>query len=356
MFKPLILNKAHTTEVSDRPVRKLFKWREDGDLDLHLDFSSMESFLTCNRLAEYKLVHSRNSVPGVALAFGAAMHAALEVWYKLHDEPDKNKVLTLCREAINNAYLEFPRLNFIDEYRTAEFCYDSFLKYLANYSGESVIPVMNESKPMVEFSFAITIGEIYVSSSIFSHYAPGTLTDSPEKESAFLTTDTQIKTHLKWTGICDLLADIGGSVWLVDHKTTSILDQKYFDGFAVAMQPLGYVYAISQAMPEIPIKGFMLNVLACRKPTKTGKAFEPHRSFYTYEPWQFIEWRDNLRALVEEFIANLEANFFPQKTSWCVGKYGKCAFLDVCTMPPDIRLHILQSDQYSANTWKPVSA
>lgn len=160
-----------------------------------------------------------------------------------------------------------------------------------------------------------------------------------------------------------MLAEVNGHLYVVDHKTTSILSQDFFDGFEIAMQPTGYFSAIQAAFPDLPIRGFMVNVLACRKPvaavTKSGrpttsKPFEPHRRQYDYHPWHVAEFKQDALALVEELFANITNKFFPRKTQWCVGKYGKCPFFDVCSLPPESRLEMLMSDNYVYNTWKPV--
>lgn len=280
------------------------------------------------------------------------MHAALEVYYKLHDEEDKSKVLQLCRQAIDASFAE-ATINFLDEYRTPDYCYNCFLQYITHYGKESLTPVKRDDKPLVEFSFALDLAMMEIDSSTFFHYGPGCLTDNEEKE---ISSAGSIPIHIKWTGICDLVATINGENWLIDHKTTSILSADFFDGFNLAMQPVGYVNAAKLAFPDLNIAGFMVNTLACRKPSKTGKGFEPHRSYLRYESWHFDEWKNDVVQLIGEFLHNLTLNNWPKKTTWCVGKYGKCPYLDVCSLPPDYRLHLLESDQYVYNTWKPVSA
>lgn len=174
---------------------------------------------------------------------------------------------------------------------------------------------------------------------------------------------TSLPCSIEWTGIVDMIASLSGEHWLVDHKTTSILSGDFFDGFEIAMQPVGYVAAARAAFPDLDIQGFMVNVLACRKPVSavtasgkksTAKAFEPHRRFYRYDTWKETEFRTDALALIEEFIANLTSNYFPRKTQWCIGKYGKCPFFEVCSLPPEQRMMMLESGTYQENTWKPV--
>jgi len=376
---PLPSVQLHHPAPSQGQTRKLFHWLPDGSLQLRIDWSSIESFLGCNRLAEYKLVHSKSPQPKSALVFGAAMHAALEIWYrnkeKIGNQYDIDTKCTLTREAllqrcylaIESTFAEYP-IGFINDYRTPEYCIQSFAEYLTHYQSEVVVPVTHEQKPLVEFSFSYPLGKIEIPIAIFENWGWGKLSNDEGKESATAAALhdnglTTIPCSIEWTGIVDMIANLSGEHWLVDHKTTSILSGDFFDGFEIAMQPVGYVAAARAAFPDLDIQGFMVNVLACRKPVSavtargnksTAKAFEPHRRFYRYDTWKETEFRTDALALIEEFIANLTSNYFPRKTQWCIGKYGKCPFFEVCSLPPEQRMMMLESGTYQENTWKPV--
>lgn len=377
------------TSAAPANKRKLFHWLPDGSLQLRIDWSSIESFLGCNRLAEYKLIHSKSPQPKSALVFGAAIHAGLEVWYRNKEQigklissngsDDSNSntsgvfltqetLLQRCYLAIESTFAEYP-IGFINDYRTPEFAIQSFHAYLTHYSGEVVTPVIHQDRPLVEFSFSYPLGKIEIPTSVFEQWGYGTLTNDEQREAVThaLTSEGTGPTHIpctiEWTGIVDMIADLSGEHWLVDHKTTSILSGDFFDGFEIAMQPVGYVSAARAAFPELDIQGFMVNVLACRKPVSavtasgkksTAKSFEPHRRFYKYDQWKEDEFRTDALALIEEFIANLTGKYFPRKTQWCIGKYGKCPFFEVCSLPPEQRMMMLESGTYTDNTWKPV--
>lgn len=381
---PLPSVQLHHPAPSQGQTRKLFHWLPDGSLQLRIDWSSIEAFLGCNRLAEYKLVHSKSPGPKSALVFGAAMHAALEIWYRNkekigqavmpdlslaeipHDdsfELSKEALLQRCYLAIESTFAEYP-IGFINDYRTPEYCIQSFAEYLTHYQSEVVVPVTHQQKPLVEFSFSYPLGKIEIPIHIFKDWGYGKLTNDQNMEEQTVASGvTSLPCSIEWTGIVDMIASLSGEHWLVDHKTTSILSGDFFDGFEIAMQPVGYVAAARAAFPELDIQGFMVNVLACRKPVSavtasgkksTAKAFEPHRRFYRYDTWKETEFRTDALALIEEFIANLTSNYFPRKTQWCIGKYGKCPFFEVCSLPPEQRMMMLESGTYQENTWKPV--
>jgi len=365
------------------PIRKLFHWQPDGSLLFRVDWSSIESLLGCNRSAEYKLIHSRQGGSRSALTFGAAIHAGLEVWYRNKDKigtelpniaenPNiafetltREALLSRCYSTIESTFAESPPSLFPD-YRTSDYAIQSFHSYITHYKDETLTPYVHEGKPLVEFSFAYPLGQVELPMWIFEEWGYGTLTNSEEEERSISDFDfgfSKIKVHIEWTGIIDMLAVVNDSLYVVDHKTTSIVSQDFFDGFEIAMQPTGYFSAMKAAFPDLPIKGFLANVLACRKPvaavTKSGKPttskpFEPFRRSYHYHDWHVSEFKTDALALVEELFANITNKFFPRKTQWCIGKYGKCPFFDVCSLPPESRLDMLNSDNYISNTWKPV--
>ncbi len=344
------------------PTRKLFSWIDPTTLRFRIDWSSIEGFLHCNRLAKYRLVDSRIPHPGIALVFGAAMHAALEVWYKHYNNtfPDAAKlqeILLLCKTAIDQAFAEHPSSTMGQDYRTSDYCYTCFLQYISHpeIKDERMKPAELDGQQLVEFSFSLPLDTAEVDPRVFTHYGYGVLTDNAELEQSAAAAFKDLPCVIEWSGIIDMVADSGGEHWLVDHKTTSILSNDFFDSFEIAMQPVGYVSAARQALPHLDIKGFIVNVLACRKPTKTGTAFEPHRRRYQYEQWHFDEWKADALGLIQEFLSNLHSNFFPKKTAWCAGKYGMCRYFPVCSMNPDHRSAILQSGEYVDNTWNPFS-
>lgn len=376
----LNLSSANThRDETNRPTRKLLHWQADGSLLFRVDWSSIESLLGCNRSAQYKLIHSRQGGSRSALTFGAAIHAGLEVWYRNKDKIGQSipipaeqetyevltreALLTRCYSAIESTFTESPPSLFPD-YRTSDYAVQSFHSYINHYKDEVLTPYVHEGKPLVEFSFAYPLGKVELPVDMFGYWPPfGTLTNDKDKEKEAYLHGGTIPVRIEWTGIIDMLAEVNGSLYVVDHKTTSIISQDFFDGFEIAMQPTGYFSAMKAAFPDLPIKGFLANVLACRKPvaavTKSGKPttskpFEAFRRQYHYSDWHVQEFKQDALALVEELFANVTNQFFPKKTQWCVGKYGKCPYFDVCSLPPESRLSMLQSDNYINNTWKPV--
>lgn len=345
------------------PVRKLFHWTDDPEcpLILRIDWSSLESLLACNRSAEYKLVHSRVPPTKSALIFGAAFHSALEAFYKRDPSDSVETILSIGGRAIQAEYALHPS-SCINDYRTADFCYSTFSQYVAQYFHESFKPVIYEGKPLVEFTFSFPVGRTKIPASIFKQWGYGKLTSRPETEVYFAEDEGRLQLsngmlncQIEWSGIVDslMLMGDGETIRVWDHKTTSILSDAFFNAFQVSMQPIGYVTAMRAAFPDLKIKGFMLNCIACRKPTKTGQSYESYRRPYDYSLEQEQEFLTDLLALIGELFHNLASKTFPKKTNWCAGKYGACPYLDVCSAPASQRPLILSTGLFADNTWKP---
>lgn len=332
--------------------RKYFVW--EGDLlVLRTDWSSLEASLGCARAAEYNLIHSRTAQGGPALAFGSGMHAALEVHYRHKHTKTKEEILSLARDLIRAEYEEYPRDLFLNDYRTMDYCFESFERYLAHYEGEHLSPIFLEDQPLVEFTFKLPIGETTISPDVFRVWGLGKLTGDAAREESLLG-KSYIPLHIEWSGICDMIANVGGVNWVIDHKTTSLISSDFFDSFEIAMQPAGYFACARAAVPDMPLEGFMVNVIACRKPTRTGVAFEPRRRVYKYTDDTIAEFKRDALALIDEQLYHLHNAYFPRKTLWCAGKYGMCKYFPVCSAPEHQRLAILNSATYRDNTWRPV--
>lgn len=141
----------------------------------------------------------------------------------------------------------------------------------------------------------------------------------------------------------------------VDHKTTSMLGSTFYDDFRMSSQTVGYHWAMRQRHPDL--KGFILNVIAWRKPTKTGTSLEFQRMPFYYDEFRLVEWYTDTVHQINDFLAHLQRNYFPKQTKWCVGKYGKCQYFDVCSAASkDERDFVLASDMFSNVTWTPFIA
>ncbi len=353
--KPKINNPGENEEP-----RKLFIWQDDGSLQMRIDYSTLSAYSECNRKGFFTMIESKTSPRTIALVCGSAYHAALELYYRLRGTADLPDIKQRCRAVIEKEYLE-SGITIFDDHRTSEFCYSLFELYLRDLHNEPFevleFTLGDERIQAVEFGFSVPLSTTVIPASLFRQYGFGKLTDSDNHERIHDATSGEIRVNIEWTGVVDLVGYKHGRLWLRDHKTSSMLDTNFFDGFNNAAQPMGYIYAINKFFEEQKspdrVAGFMLAAAITRKPpVKSGKGPEIHQVIYEYEPWQIAEWHSDTTILLEEFINNLTHNQWTSRRSQCILKYGKCTFFDVCTVPHNQRKLVL--DTLPNNVWKPV--
>src|SRR5690606_1937638 len=113
----------------------------------------------------------------------------------------------------------------------------------------------------VELPFALHIGDIPIEREIW-------VTD-PDIDSGEPTLRYFDKIKVIFTGKIDRVCRKNDSLYLLDHKTTSIGGPTFFQEFYTALQFKGYKWAVEQMLGE-PVAGVIINGLICRAPLKNG--------------------------------------------------------------------------------------
>lgn len=304
--------------ITENPLyAKLFT---DGAL--MLDNTSLETIITCPRRAYYYLIRKRESDgKKEPLNFGSAIHEALAHRY---NNPTLYADAGL-REASIAAALSWFEANPQpeDAWRTPDLAVRVIQKYYETYMAEPFVVNSDDKGLIVERSFAIPIGVIG---------------DIP----------------VIWTGKLDLDVTLEGGEWLADHKTTSMLGAQYFQQFQNASQFIGYSWAMRQLTGRKP-RGVLINAIAVRRPTKTGKEIEFARERVPISEGQVNEWQNNTMRIIATFLGYLESGYFPMHTAYCVNKFGLCPYFDVCTLPEEQREIMLGSRAFKDVTWSPLN-
>lgn len=323
-----------------------------GHYLLILDNSNLESFTTCNRSAEYKLVYSREAhARNAALVFGGAIHEALESLYTGADEATQNQKLV-------DFFAQNPAPP--DEFRTVGNALEVMRLYRQHasidpdYVSEQPLFEWHEEtqtkRPIVERAFELPLGVLDVDAKL---QLPSW--DRPHHI-------TQI--HVAYSGRIDRVLHCNNANRVMDHKTGTVIEPLEY---LLASQTIGYVWAGRQLWPEHDITGFCLNALRLKKPTGSGPLNAPgprggepalrfFRAYFEYPEETLRRWEVNTMALVTDFVHDLLRNYFPMKTKWCFGKFGKCPYHDVCTLQePAVQLRYLNSEVFKDVTWDPVA-
>lgn len=344
------------------PTRKLLKPvpEEPDCYFLTIDNSTMEYFLKCSRAAEYYAVRSREpDRSAAALNFGGALHKAIEVLmrYGVSD--------ATMTKGIGLIYEQFEtRPVAVDEWRTADHAVKVFKKYCEKYPLELFkVATDSSARPHVEIPFAIPLGAIELNADIRYHIDQIIVPDVVERLPDWWETRTRPqsgglgfhvkKVYILWSGRMDAILTWDGQYWIMDHKTSSVGGDGFFNDFILSQQTTGYTWAASRIIGA-KVEGLLLNALICRKPTPTGKTIEFVRRRYHYTEDHLAEWEEDIMALVSDFLTSLKRGYFPKQTTHCEGKYGQCKYHSVCTLPRPQRPVMLQSSLFRNVTWSPL--
>jgi hypothetical protein len=258
------------------------------------------------------------------------MHRALNIFYFSTSKAAPPRYGTWLRTAgiaARNYILSHPLPS--DDFRTADAAWRLLEKYSNEHQYEpfQLVTDARTGRPLIELAFNIPIGTVSW---------PGHNDAVP----------------VIWCGKIDLL-----TLWpspeghmTLDHKTSSIKSDATFDGFENDQSQLGYVWAIRKLL-NLNVTGFIINMLIHRRPTRTGVEIEFVRRKYYTPPERLVEWEENALWLAQSYIDYCIKGYFPMHSPACVGKYRKCDYFQVCTLPPSDRTTLLNSGLYKNNEY-----
>lgn len=296
-------------------------------IDRPVDNTALQAYLACPREYAFSMIlHRRKKAASAALVYGAAWHKAMEIHYKT--DGDRAAVMLGTTAAWEQHDSE-------DDYRTLArvlMDYDRYVKEWGKPTAEMGKTVGWPDSPLVEISTN----------------AQGDGLIHP------------------WAGKIDRIIDIGGLLYIEDHKTTSRLDKNYFNQFNLSPQMMGYTYLGRQLLPDRKIAGVRINLAHITK-TKT----EFNRQLFTFSDSQISEWINNvnmwimrLGADIEFYLRSIENgedsyealfNGFPAHfgDNGCSRKFGMCAYHEVCSAPIQIRKRLIEQE-FDIRPWNPL--
>lgn len=302
----------------------------DGDT-LLIDNSSLEHFSTCPRQAYYSIVRKlKSSGERSALVFGGIIHKILETRYRACTSlaAQTDQVTNMMLAVAEREFAKWTPLE--DDFRTYSCAVEFIRRYEEQYPFEQFEVVRgHDGSPMIEVPFAIPLGEIDHDGKVIK---------------------------IVWTGKIDLvyISQNGGGLYVMDHKTTSIMGPNFAVPFEISHQLYGYAWAVEQLTGK-DVSAVVVNGLGMRKPTKTGKAFEFMRPVIPVQRQLVDEWKLDTMHIVSDFLENCRRGYAPKHSIWCVNKFGECPFRKVCTLSSQEQREImLESGEFVKNEWSPL--
>lgn len=295
-----------------------------------IDNSEFSTWGSCFSMGLYagalKRVNSRSRTP---LAFGAAVHAGLERFFKGHANWREYALQEATAQELDSLG---------DPKRNTDKLMDLLEAYVLEYERhpEMQFKILRvEDQLGVEQSFTVPLGQILVN-----------------------WRGQERSIDILWMGKIDLLTEYDNSIAPVDHKTTTVMGEKFADDKVRSSQMLGYTYAARYLSKELfnglPVFGVRINALAMRSAGFEFKQFD-----IPFPDWKVAEWQMEQQLKIKELIHELSdflitGDAVPTREH-CVTKYGKCAYFDVCDSVPAMRDRMIFDDAYFyVSEWSPL--
>jgi hypothetical protein len=334
---------------------------------LFVDNSMLELLNTCGRRLNFNRLHRRIPVAeSASLNFGSAIHLALELRYiQCGTEMVDSTYWQDCSTLLTRFFDQHPVP--FEEYRNLNWAMEVVRRYTSKYSLEDFNLLEWQEKKMC----------LHCQDEVQPHNACLFC-----KGAGHIKRMVEIPFALKlcklsgidifYCGRIDLPVQLPEGLFILDHKTTSMLGANFFDGMKRTAQQRGYCWSF-QELCKTPVRGYIINAIRAKEPPlyvtkgteskRTGKTLTPEswweeslqRERFYLNPSELDEWKHNTISLLEEFLWNYNRGVLPMKTEWCVSKYGRCAYFDVCSLFPECeREAFLSSGLFKNNDWSPL--
>ena len=297
------------------------------------DSTSLGYLKTCPRLYQYQMLDGwQSKEESVYLRFGIEYHAALQKYAIMRNEGWTHE--HALRDTLQETCIRTVDFNPEHKNRTKLNLLKLIVWYLDFYNRDSpdaaVTHILPSGKVAVEQSFRFELD-----------FAPKATINNLTKQPYVL------------CGHIDKIVEFSGSLWAMDHKTTTFGPHYYLRNIEPHNQFSLYSFAAGVVLGQ-QVKGVLVDV--AQVATNDKPQFE--RAFTLRSNDQLTEWLADLRywlTLAEEFH---DASYYPQNDTAC-DKFGGCKFREVCSRSPQVRKEFLKADfvqQPEGERWNPLKA
>lgn len=286
-----------------------------------LDSTMLKTFRECPRKFELEYLHHwKSKRPSIHLHAGAAYASGLEAVRRAFYEQglDPEAALAAGAGALIEAYGTF------DEPHDTAKTLPRMLGALEYYFDVWALGV-DQLKPYewspgkfgIEFSFASPLPF-----------------DNPQTDEPVI-----------YTGRSDMLAEMGGALWIEDDKTTSALGASWPAQWDLRSQFTGYCWA-ARKVANLPVQGTIVRGVSILK-TKYD-----HAQAITYrQDWQIERWIQQVTHDLARMRLAWESGYFDFNLDEACNSYAGCSFRKIClTEHPEPWLPV----DYEQRVWNPL--
>jgi hypothetical protein len=142
-----------------------------------------------------------------------------------------------------------------------------------------------------------------------------------------------------WKAKLDLICDTNQGIYPIDHKTM----KQRRDTISLNNQFIGQCILMRT-------RNIFINKIGFQATLKPEEKFL--RPPISYSAARLLEWQaETLPFYAKQLLMYAEVGHYPPQFGQCEGKYGNCAFIDVCTSDPGMREEELKLHFTVGQTW-----
>jgi len=277
---------------------------------LKIDNSKRSSFTACPRKYFYRYIHHLTGDRGSsALRFGSTWHGLMEGYYSSivehgWDADHTQAAFTLGQKVWEE---ESEDMEFYEDYRTLENCFESFVQYLEEFQAD---------RAMMNILASERIFDIHME--LF-----------PEEEALY---PTLAKYKLHFTGKLDLEAELGGQHWIMEFKSTGQPIRMQADRLQRSAQILGYTWAAKHLGQDIVGTLVSIHQILSRK-VKSGGYGKTTRNYLrqpnVFSEADLVSWRQSHIFTCNLIAEAMQSGNYPCQYDSCY-QFGRCGFTQLC--------------------------
>lgn len=287
------------------------------DAGLYFDNTRVSRFFECPRAYFFRhVLHLTRPGGSIALTFGSGWHKGMEaIWALAVSDKTNMELVQAAALAFGEAWTKDGRslddIN-LDEKRNPGLALDMFAEYINKYREQ----IRGYNVLAIERPFIIPLVK---ANTLYDGQLP-----------------------IYYIGRWDKMYEDRKRVYAREHKTTSLYRKEgvfaaeWVDSFSPNNQVDGYSYA-GYAVYGDAFKGVMVEGAMVHKTVRGFTLVPIQRSLQNLDAWVFEirywinEILENTRMLEDPRAAEMPyLPAFPKRTEHCVGKYGRCEYLDFC--------------------------
>jgi len=272
---------------------------ERPDFPGFIDSTARKDFVACDMLGYYRhFLHLRPKGQNIHLHFGGCLAKGLEMFRRSFygKEESFDESLKAGAEAILLQWGDMVPPE--KSKKTMSACVVSLYDYFIEYppAEDPIKPWMFEGGPAVEFTFALPI--------------PGT--KHPQTSEPIL-----------YTGRFDMLAKYNDAAFVCDEKTATSLGMSWANGWRLASQITGYIWAAKQF-------GHSVQGAVIRGISPQARGIKHQMVIEQRADWMIDRWLAQLRRDIEKMIRSWETGLWDYNLDGSCASYGGCPYLPLC--------------------------